>query len=96
MTAAGVLGAIDNEKYDVIPIGVTKTGQWVLASGDPTSWLLSSGQTAPHQVPRELSEVDVVFPVLHRPFGEDGTIQGLLALFQPSTSSGPTIQKPVS
>ncbi|MBG0739174.1 D-alanine--D-alanine ligase [Paeniglutamicibacter antarcticus] len=104
VTAAGVLGAIDNEKYDVIPIGITKTGQWVLASGDPTTWSLSSGQlpevppsdatvsltgtggtpqlivTAPNQVPQELGEVDVVFPVLHGPFGEDGTVQGLLEL----------------
>ncbi|MCY0905454.1 D-alanine--D-alanine ligase family protein [Arthrobacter sp. H14-L1] len=104
VTAAGVLGAIDNEKYDVIPIGITKTGQWVLASGEPTTWSLSSGQlpevapsnatvslsgsggapqlmvTAPNQVPRELGNVDVVFPVLHGPYGEDGTVQGLLEL----------------
>ncbi|WP_434621514.1 D-alanine--D-alanine ligase family protein [Arthrobacter sp. A5] len=104
VTAAGVLGAIDRDKYDVVPIGITKTGQWVLASGDPSQWSLSSAQlpevppsdktvsltgtggspqlivTAPNHVPVELGEVDVVFPVLHGPFGEDGTIQGLLEL----------------
>ncbi len=37
VTAAGVLGAIDQDKYDVIPIGIAKTGQWVLASGNTSS-----------------------------------------------------------
>ena len=104
VTAAGVLGAIDQDKYDVIPIGIAKTGQWVLASGDTDSWSLSasslpevapSAQTvalaeiggehqlivaSPNAVPQELGTVDVVFPLLHGPFGEDGTIQGLLEL----------------
>ena len=38
VTAAGVLGAIDQTKYEVIPIGIAKTGQWVLASGDTRDW----------------------------------------------------------
>jgi len=104
VTAAGVLGAIDKDKYDVIPIGIAKTGQWVLASGDTNQWSLSasslpevapSEQTvalaeiggehqlivaSPNAVPQELGAVDVVFPLLHGPFGEDGTIQGLLEL----------------
>ena len=104
VTAAGVLGAIDKDKYDVIPIGIAKTGQWVLASGDLNAWSLSasslpevtpSEQTvalaeiggehqlivaSPNAVPQELGAVDVVFPLLHGPFGEDGTIQGLLEL----------------
>ncbi|WP_120954528.1 D-alanine--D-alanine ligase family protein [Arthrobacter oryzae] len=104
VTAAGVLGAIDKDKYDVIPIGIAKTGQWVLASGDTNEWSLSasslpevapSAQTvalaeiggehqlivaSPNAVPQELGTVDVVFPLLHGPFGEDGTIQGLLEL----------------
>jgi len=104
VTAAGVLGAIDKDKYDVIPIGIAKTGQWVLASGDTNEWSLSasslpevtpSAQTvalaeiggehqlivaSPNTVPEELGAVDVVFPLLHGPFGEDGTIQGLLEL----------------
>nr|WP_247045616.1 D-alanine--D-alanine ligase family protein [Arthrobacter rhizosphaerae] len=104
VTAAGVLGAIDKDKYDVIPIGIAKTGQWVLASGDTRQWSLSSSSlpevepssstvtlaeiggehqlivASPNQIPQELGTVDVVFPVLHGPFGEDGTIQGLLEL----------------
>ena len=104
VTAAGVLGAIDTDKYDVIPIGIAKTGQWVLVSGDTNAWSLSSSSlpevapsaqtvalaeiggahqlivAAPNTVPEELGAVDVVFPLLHGPFGEDGTIQGLLEL----------------
>ncbi|QNE14991.1 D-alanine--D-alanine ligase family protein [Pseudarthrobacter sp. NBSH8] len=104
VTAAGVLGAINKDKYEVIPIGIAKSGQWVLAAGDTTQWSLSasalpevapSSQTvtlaeiggehqlivaSPNQVPQELGTVDVVFPLLHGPFGEDGTIQGLLEL----------------
>ena len=104
VTAAGVLGAINKDKYEVIPIGIAKTGQWVLAVADTAQWSLSSTalpevapspQTvtlaeiggehqlivaSPNEVPRELGTVDVVFPLLHGPFGEDGTIQGLLEL----------------
>ncbi|WLQ06456.1 D-alanine--D-alanine ligase family protein [Arthrobacter oryzae] len=104
VTAAGVLGAIDYDKYDVIPIGIAKTGQWVLASGDTRQWSLSASSlpevapsdrtvtlaeiggahqlivASPNEVPQELGSVDVVFPLLHGPFGEDGTIQGLLEL----------------
>lgn len=42
VTAAGVLGAIDRNKYDVVPIGIAKSGQWVLASGDTAQWSLSA------------------------------------------------------
>lgn len=104
VTAAGVLGAINQEKYEVIPIGIAKTGQWVLGPADTGNWslassslpeVLPSAQTvtlaeiggehqlivaAPNEVPQELGPVDVVFPLLHGPFGEDGTIQGLLEL----------------
>ena len=104
VTAAGVLGAINKDKYEVIPIGIAKTGQWVLAPADTARWSLAasslpevvpSPQTvtlaeiggehqlivaSPNQVPQELGAVDVVFPLLHGPFGEDGTIQGLLEL----------------
>ena len=104
VTAAGVLGAINKDKYEVIPIGIAKTGQWVLAPADTAQWSLAasslpevvpSPQTvtlaeiggehqlivaSPNQVPQELGAVDVVFPLLHGPFGEDGTIQGLLEL----------------
>jgi D-alanine-D-alanine ligase len=104
-TAAGVLKAIDREKYDVIPVGITRDGRWVVASDDPTLWELRSDRPAEvtaasgsevvlsastggaqlqvleaGSVPSVLSQVDVVFPVLHGPFGEDGTVQGLLEL----------------
>ena len=104
VTAAGVLGAIDKDKYDVIPIGIAKTGQWVLASGGHRRVVAvrlvaarggalgadrhpgrdrrraPADRAAPNTVPQELGAVDVVFPLLHGPFGEDGTIQGLLEL----------------
>jgi D-alanine-D-alanine ligase len=104
VTAAGVLGAINKDKYDVIPIGIAKSGQWVLASTDTAQWSLAASSlpevapspdtvalaeiggehqlivASPNEVPRELGAVDVVFPLLHGPFGEDGTIQGLLEL----------------
>ncbi|MGP4033811.1 D-alanine--D-alanine ligase family protein [Pseudarthrobacter sp. 1C304] len=104
VTAAGVLGAIDQTKYEVIPIGIAKTGQWVLASADTRNWSLSASSlpevassartvalteiggehqlivASPNEVPQELGAVDVVFPLLHGPFGEDGTIQGFLEL----------------
>ena len=104
VTAAGVLGAIDQSKYEVIPIGIAKSGQWVLASGDTHDWSLSASSlpevatssrtvtlaeiggehqlivASPNEIPQELGAVDVVFPLLHGPFGEDGTIQGFLEL----------------
>ena len=104
-TAAGVLAAIDREKYDVIPVGITREGRWVVASDDPAVWELraerlpevtaGSGSEVvlapstegsqlqavdPGSVPAALGEVDVVFPVLHGPYGEDGTVQGLLEM----------------
>jgi D-alanine-D-alanine ligase len=104
VTAAGVLGAIDRTKYDVVPIGIAKNGQWVLAGDEMAGWSLAGGSlpevragertvsltqlggnnqlvvSEPARVPEELGSVDVVFPVLHGPWGEDGTIQGLLEL----------------
>jgi D-alanine-D-alanine ligase len=103
-TAAGVMGAIDRDVYDVIPIGIAKDGRWVLASAETGELELTPGHVpevdgagaavlvpfsttersflilAPGVPPEALAEVDVVFPLLHGPFGEDGTIQGLLEL----------------
>ncbi len=103
-TAAGVLRAIDRERYDVVPIGITREGEWVLAADDPERLELAPGRTPevapgggsvvlplstresrlsvlePGRPPRTLGEVDVVFPLLHGPFGEDGTLQGFLDL----------------
>src|SRR4051794_25329378 len=105
MTAASVLRALDRAAYDVVPIGITRSGRWVLAPDDPARYELTDGRLPevtpdqgpqvlvplesgdreltvlePGRVPRVLGEVDVVFPLLHGPFGEDGTLQGLLEL----------------
>lgn len=101
VTAGGVLSAIDTERYEVIPIGITETGRWVLASGKPDDLAITDGSLPsvsdeggtvmlpprsglvvqrPGEVPQELGDVDVVFPLLHGPFGEDGTLQGLLEM----------------
>ena len=104
VTAGSVLSAIDRDRYDVVPIGVTREGRWVLAADEPGR-LTISGRSLPEvdgagasvvlagdptrrdlmvseptDVPTELGAVDVVFPLLHGPYGEDGTIQGLLEL----------------
>jgi len=103
-TAAGVLRAIDREAYDVLPVGITRQGGWVLESDDPDRLALTPGQTLevtdtgtevilptkvgetslsvhrPGAALEELGEIDVVFPLLHGPYGEDGTLQGMLEL----------------
>lgn len=99
-SAHSVIDALDKEKYDVIPVGITKEGRWVtgdvmsaLTAGEGTAVpaaLLPDPQTSSLMqlgletaVPVSLSEVthlDVIFPVLHGPYGEDGTVQGLLEL----------------
>ena len=126
LSAASVLKAIDRNKYDVVPIGITKEGRWLTAdhaerllngkhieegrhlrAGDPDvtpgAALLAKGEAvvvppepahrdrgivpfetdAPALARRAVDRainVDVIFPVLHGTFGEDGTIQGLLEL----------------
>ena len=104
-TAAGVMRAIDRDAYDVIPIGISRDGHWVLADGDPQRLELTADSTPevsadsgaavlvplattertlttlePQQIPQAIGEVDVVFPLLHGPFGEDGTIQGMFEM----------------
>jgi D-alanine-D-alanine ligase len=106
-SAGLVLGAIDRNRYEVVPVGIARDGRWVLASGDPARLALTSGSapsveavatpgvsvtpaagpgggalvfSGPTAVPAELGEVDVVLPLLHGTYGEDGTIQGLLEM----------------
>ncbi|MDH6181483.1 D-alanine-D-alanine ligase [Microbacteriaceae bacterium SG_E_30_P1] len=103
-TASGVLSAIDRSKYNVIAIGITKSGAVTLQpddaamfamnpdampvvpdNGTRVHWPESSTTreltvTDASGVTRSLGDVDVVFPILHGPFGEDGTVQGLLEL----------------
>jgi D-alanine-D-alanine ligase len=94
-SARSVMGAMDPDKYEIIPIGITPQGQWLL-TGDPMVRLSAGGEPTSAQdgaiMPageRELvpgasrarfPEVDVVFPVLHGTYGEDGTVQGLFEL----------------
>jgi D-alanine-D-alanine ligase len=128
LSAASVVNAIDKNKYEVVPIGITKDGRWLTAgdaerllagkhpesehgkhlrAGDPEATpgaaVLASGESVVvppepiHRAMRSLTpfqsdaaslrraadraiNVDVIFPVLHGTFGEDGTIQGLLEL----------------
>jgi len=129
LSAASVFSAIDKNKYEVVPIGITKQGHWVTASdaerllagdglppaqahrraGDPEATpaaaVLAKGEAvivppepqalgsalspfetnaASHALTRRAADrainVDIIFPVLHGTFGEDGTIQGLLEL----------------
>jgi len=95
-SATSVIRALDPEKYDVVPIGITKDGRWLVGNGAQKMLpeVLKSGQrvslppdpTAAALVPmspdasRRSVGVDVMFPVLHGTFGEDGTVQGLLEL----------------
>ena len=103
-TAGGVLSAIDRDKYDVIPIGITRDGAFTLQPDDAALFALNptampavtdngsrvlwpdSAATRELSVTdaagqrRSLGTVDVVFPILHGPFGEDGTVQGMLEL----------------
>ena len=93
VTAGSVLAALDPERYDIVPIGITGAGRWVLA--DEHAVLAIQGRELPHvadtgssvalsgdptAVPAALHGIDVVFPLLHGPYGEDGTLQGLLEL----------------
>ena len=91
-SARSVLEALDRGRYDVRAIEIGRDGRWQLprpASGELTRASRNGGPaddaalplpTEPGGKPEPLGEVDVVFPVLHGPFGEDGTIQGLLEL----------------
>jgi len=105
MGGGNMLGAIDRDRYEVIPVGITHEGNWVLAVDEPARLQVTDGRlpsveavaepdtqvvpwadrravatTSPSQIPHLLGDVDVVLPVLHGPFGEDGTIQGLLEM----------------
>ena len=88
-SAESVLRSLDPNKYEVVPIGITHDGKW-LSSGSARALLpaketiemtLSKGQSSPLTAePDARGDLDVIFPVLHGPYGEDGTIQGLLDL----------------
>ncbi|MDR2374487.1 MAG: D-alanine--D-alanine ligase [Bifidobacteriaceae bacterium] len=104
LTAGSILEAIDRDRFEPIPVGITRDGRWTLAPDDPARLKLVGGRLpevagdgpevlAPTRAGSaewrlaakdgaigDLGPIDVVFPLLHGPFGEDGTIQGLLEL----------------
>jgi D-alanine-D-alanine ligase len=103
-TAGGVLAAIDRDLFEVVPVGITRSGAFVLEDDDPSKFALDPERLPevvdngsrvlwPENassremrvvdadgVPRSLGVVDVVFPILHGRYGEDGTVQGLFEL----------------
>ena len=76
-----VLAALDPARYDPVTVEIGRDGRWELGTGDNAG---SVAETLPVPtaggVPATLADVDVVLPILHGPFGEDGTVQGLLEL----------------
>jgi D-alanine-D-alanine ligase len=106
LSAGGVLGALDPDEFEIVPVGITREGRWILTDGDPRQLSLNISRALPEitaasgsavvlpgdptthglvvldpsEGARALGDVDVVFPVLHGAFGEDGTIQGLLEM----------------
>ncbi len=83
-------------RYEVLPIGITREGYWISSgdpmrelesrarelagSSRAGSSYSSVAELAPEKLPSDLGAADVVFPVLHGPYGEDGTVQGMLEL----------------
>lgn len=104
VTASGIMGAIDRNRFDLVPVGITKDGILCPAEDNPEAWKLDKDNLpvvkfegkkilwpelgdkelryidATDGKQHSLGEIDVVFPVLHGPYGEDGTIQGFLEL----------------
>ena len=84
-SAASVVEALDPDRYDVRTIEIARDGRWALPAGDRTAELppATTAETLPvpaDSAPATLGAVDVVLPILHGPFGEDGTVQGLCEL----------------
>jgi D-alanine-D-alanine ligase len=85
-SARSVLEALDPARYEAVTVEIARDGRWELGSGTLAELerdVRSTAETLPvptSHVPATLAGVDVVFPVLHGPFGEDGTVQGLLEL----------------
>ena len=101
LSARSVMEAIDRDRFEVVPIGITKEGRWITSSnplralqsgrsegscpvallGDPSQrGLMRLEEGVSHLTAGSIAELNVIFPVLHGPYGEDGTVQGLLEL----------------
>ncbi len=82
-SARSVVAALDPSRYETVVVEIDRGGRWELASGGaglPRSSVETLPVVADSAPAATLGRVDVVFPVLHGPFGEDGTVQGLLEL----------------
>jgi D-alanine-D-alanine ligase len=84
-SAASVAAALDPSRYEVRTIEIGRDGRWALPRGDRRAELsaMTTAETLPvpaDSAPATLGAVDVVLPILHGPFGEDGTVQGLCEL----------------
>jgi D-alanine-D-alanine ligase len=79
-SARSVLEFLDAERYDVLTVAIGRDGRWELGTGDGSSSVAETLPVPAENAPGALGAVDVVLPILHGPFGEDGTIQGLLEL----------------
>ena len=89
VSAGSILRHLDPSRFEVVPVGISRDGSWLRAEADPDRLTIADGllpevtgsSVSPlAHVGEILSSVDVVFPILHGPYGEDGTIQGLLEL----------------
>lgn len=105
ISAASALRALDTDKFEAIPVGITKDGKWIVNGENPLGWSLDEGLPTVKKTPgakdvvlevalgqdgffarvddgtlTPFGHVDAVFPVLHGPYGEDGTIQGLFEM----------------
>jgi D-alanine-D-alanine ligase len=87
-SARSVRDALDPARYEVVTVEIARDGTWALEAGTrslPRATEPSAGETLPVRAASDgvmatMDEVDVVLPLLHGPFGEDGTVQGLLEL----------------
>jgi D-alanine-D-alanine ligase len=87
MSSSNVIKAMDREKYDVVTIGITREGKWMIYNGDVEKIQNGKWEDEKENLLEDFSinhpilqSIDVVFPVLHGPRGEDGTVQGLFEL----------------
>jgi D-alanine-D-alanine ligase len=89
VSARSVMEALDPDRFEVVPIAITRAGAWLLPDRSPLELTASDGALPEVEAagtelavrPEQgVGGVDVVFPILHGPFGEDGTVQGLFEL----------------
>lgn len=94
LSAGSVLPHLDRDRYEVVPVGITQEGRWAIGADDTKALEIrdrqlpsvsslvptSGGELVPVEPGVAVGDVDVVFPLLHGAWGEDGTIQGLFEL----------------